>query len=336
MSKKLLLVCRGHPLHRAGGMLFVFADRAEELARQGYEVHLATTSIKDGGPAERQHNGTTIHFLPCESMAYSDRFAQCCQELTNWLKPKAVHLDSLDRARAGWWQDLDVPVGISMHGFEPGAFLTAWTLHRLGKAPVPTFPADELKQEAEALRKADVVIAISRHEHWLMRSWYGLPSPKLVWNPIANFFFTDPPAAQGEGFIAIGNPSTSGNRMFGLAVDAGRELGVQVRVLSKAKRRDMPLELDRAKALVLPTAWQQGFDLAVCEALARRRPVIVSDVGSYGRLADHEPGLVTFPCGDIHELKKCMAGPLPTVGEQAAEQHRPEVHVRNWLEAMAL
>lgn len=335
---RIVLVCRAYPTHRPGGMPFVCQDRARALAAVGNDVHVLTTSHPHL-PDYVEDAGVQVHHLKAApSQAYTDGFASACAAATRALAPDVLHLDSFDRDRL-WWADGAGArrTAITMHGFGPGAFLTQWNLYLAGRGPTPTFDAASLAREAHALRGADVVIGISRHELWQLVDVYNLTNARLVYNPIAPAFFATPPTdpADARGFMSIGNPGTSGNRAFDIAGAAARAARVPFRAVTDVSREALPAMYDAHRALVLPTFWSQGYDLTVAEALARRRPIIVTATGSYWQEREASPYMVHVPRGDHAAIARYMAGDLPSVPPGAADLHRPQDHAAVWLEAVS-
>jgi len=97
----------------------------------------------------------------------------------------------------------------------------------------------------------------------------------------------------------------------------------------------MPAKYDGACGLVVPTFWAQGFDLTVAESLARRRPVVCSHTGSYGRFSEQSKYVRAVPVGDWGELARVLSEPVPSVSCSAADIHKPGVHAMLWLEKCA-
>ena len=95
--------------------------------------------------------------------------------------------------------------------------------------------------------------------------------------------------------------------------------------------------------MLLPTAFAQGYDLSVAEARARGTPAILGATGSYLDEAREWDTLVEPH--DVEELVRVLSGysppavPTDAAGNSgiraAAKVHRPEVHARNWLAAVA-
>ena len=329
---RIVSVCRGYPTHRPGGMLFVCQDRAEALADSRHHVHVLTTGTSNG-PEESSPKGLTLHHLNCEPLKYSREFANECLSLVKKINPDIIHLDSFDRNNP-WFVDCGYRTAITMHGFGWGSVLTDWNL---GRANPIDFNA--LRLEQRCLSKADVVIGVSRHEHWLLRDTYQIHQAKLVYNPIPDYFFqcvTD--LLPDDGYFMCASVSGGDVRGHNLVCDAAKQLGQQVKVCTNIPRRELPKLYDGCKAFVLPTAFGQGADLAVCEAIARRRPVIVTATGSYFR--ESEPGGFLDGCCVLlknrspSSIMEAMSGILPCVSSCRSDRFRPEFHANAWLEAV--
>lgn len=347
---KIALVCRVYTTHRPGGMPHVCADRAEELARQGHDVRVFTTAHQDKGFGGGAVNGVGVHHFKCAAMEYTDEFAEACKRACMEFEPDILHLDSVDRARPWWKSRPGNPksIGVTMHGFGMGAFLTDWNLWRShpDDHQQPQFNHHAIAAEAYGLAEFDRVCAISLHEQTMLEDCYGLTNVSLVYNPIPAYFFDRPtvPPPEKRRFLcaAISGQST---RMFHVAQEAARQAGVELVVANDVPRDKMPELYDGVTALVVPTCYAQGYDLTVAEALARNRPVILSQTGSYYREfrdAYTWPGRMV-PLGDVDALRDAMLGPLvspsdlpqQTFGHGLAGRHHPKWHVGQWLKAMS-
>jgi glycosyltransferase involved in cell wall biosynthesis len=337
---KIMLVSRVTPHHRPGGMPFVVQDRAEALAKAGHDVHVVTTHLA-GKTVERV--GSLVHFFDAESPSqkWSREFARACEEHWRCFQPDVLHLDSFD-AEHPWWQDKRAC--ITVHGFGWGAFLTKWNLWTkdprvaIGLTPPPTFDAIRLGCEVKMLRCARVAIGVSKHEYRMLRDEYGLPQAKLVYNPIAEFFFFQDRSERDREYFVCAAVSGQQERGFGVARSAAIRAGVELRICERLPREQLPAVYDGAKALVLPTFYAQGFDLAVCEARARGCPAIVSATGSY--LAEAGPWDTLIQPGDTDGLADALmkwgqqpVTPLADLMQSSADCHRPDRHVEEWLAA---
>lgn len=336
---KIVLVTRVYPTQRPGGMPFVCQDRAEELARQGHDVHVITTAHQQRGVTQDRVNGVSVAHTASKPLEWTTGFAQACREYVAKLDPEILHLDSF-HAQQPWYLEFKgkARLACTLHGFGFGAFLTSWNQHRAAGGPVPELRAAKLTCEAEALGKFDCVIGVSRHEHWMLQDCYGLPQARLVYNPIARYFFEDPlsPVPEDGPFLCAA-VSGHGKRGFDLAKRASTRAGVKLKVCQNVPRRQMVAEYDACRGLVLPTYYAQGYDLAVAEALSRKRPLVLSATGSYLREAERAPvfgACRLFPVGDVDALAESLSSPLPEVLIRGRQHHHPQSHVENWLAAI--
>jgi glycosyltransferase involved in cell wall biosynthesis len=332
---KIVSVSRIYPTHRPGGMGFVAQDRAHALAKAGHEVHILTTGAHRG-EADVMDAFVHVHHLDCKPLAYSDEFASRCREACESIRPDIIHLDSFDTDRL-WWAGRPrgvKKVAITLHGFCWGSALTKWNLYKLGQGPAPQFDFVGMVHERESLMQADAVIGISRHEHWMLKDLLGIPHARLVYNPIAPGFFAkpivDPPKSPRLLCAAI---SGHGERLFAVAKKAASKAGIPLDVVSKSPRQLMPGVYDEHSALIVPTAYSQGLDLTVAEAVARGRPVIASATGSYLRESEVSSSVSVAPLGDIDSLARAMSL-LTQCNHRESDKHRPEVHVSNWMSAI--
>lgn len=345
---KLMLVSRVVSQQRSGGMPHVASDRAAALADAGHEVHLVTTSEGPSAGAIREYRcislqpNLSLHYLPVKAHEWSLDFGTHCRKLAHKLRPDVVHLDSFDRADS-WWLSLPDSVSklaVTMHGFGWGAFLTEWNLQRLGKRRGPLavdFLA--LRNEAKSLSRFSTVIGVSKHEYRMLRDEYGLQQAKLVYNPIPSFFFTMSklPNAERTTFLcaAVSQGETRG---FEVAKAAAAIAGVELKVVSHTPRHDMPYAYDKSIAIVLPTAFAQGFDLAVCEARARGIPAVMSATGSY--LAEARSWDKLVETHDEKSLAKALIqmkelAPAVPYDDDAVIRHQPTEHASAWLNAIS-
>lgn len=336
---RIMLVCRAFSTHRPGGMLHVVEDRAEALAALGHDVHVVTTGVLgDQRAFDVPRAGYTVHHTDSPPCDYSHEFALESMRLSVTLQPDILHFDSFDRSRP-WWVGCNrrMRIACTMHGFGMGAFLTKWNLFREGIEPTaPVFNAAEMDREAAAIRKFDVVIGISKHEHWMLRDCYGVRNAKLVYNPIAPYFFDRPTTiAKASKVFLCAAISGHSIRGFDIARKAAEQIGATVRTVSNVPRCEMPDVYDECQAVVIPTFYSQGFDLTVTEALARRRPVIASSTGSYIREESRLwPYLSTVPLNDVDALAKAMSNIVAPLAESIDTGAHPKNHAVAWLRAI--
>jgi len=335
---KIVCVCRGYPTHRPGGMLYVCQDRARALVRAGHEVHVLTTGKT--GQSIFDDKGVCVHYLDCESLIYTLRFAQQCSAWVDKFKPDILHLDGFD-VNHPWWVDKKnsrCQVAITMHGFGMGAFLTRWNLFLAEKIEDVSFQPSKLAKEAKIISQANYIFAISLHEKWMLEDTYGLYGKvRLLYNPIAPYFYDKiEDQVDRSSFLCLGCKGTNGNRFFSFAVEASKKASVGLMIVTDQPREQMPKMYHQSAGLVLPTYWSQGFDLTIAEALACRRRVIVTATGSYIREAENNPYLHLAPRGDIDAIAEQMQK-IFLLGPVDAEhpcrlQHRPDIYVQKWLE----
>lgn len=330
---RIMLVSRVYPTHRPGGMPHVCKDRAVELARQCHDVHVVTTSCSKTADKTLPgitmvEEGVTVHYTSSPAHKWSPEFSVECLRLWKELKPDILHSDSFDREN-WWWRGM--PMSVTMHGFTFGAWLTDWNEHRAYGNPLPPFPAAEAAAEADMLRSAKTVLAVSRWEHRMLRDQYGL-QPRLVYNPIAPAFFQQPPTGVERRVFLCVAVSQGGRRGFAVAKRAATLAGVRLVTAQGLSRERMPAMYDQAKALVLPTAFAQGYDLAVAEGRSRGCPAIMTATGSYLEEAEWWDKLV--PIGDVGAVADAMSTPFTEAENIGESRHVPRIHALNWLDAV--
>lgn len=324
---RIVLACRSYPTIKPGGMPFVCQDRAEQLAKEGHDVHI----LLPGPQKIFEHKGVTLHFVGGDFRLYSKDYASGCASACISLSPDIVHLDSAD-LRSKWWIDRPGKArayAITLHGMAIGAMLTRWNLWRLGLKDIDDFRLNlkSLKHEPELLRTFDTVIGISRCELWHLQDIYGLPNAKLVYNPIAACFFAPQVPYNPNGDIVAAEVFENDAR--GISA-----ISSWCKVVRDRAREDMVDLYDRCRCLVVPTYYAKGYDLTVAEAAARGRPVVVYGVGSYLMESWENDWIHTVPLGDVLRLHAAAHGTLGIPSKSAADKHRPENHVKAWLEAL--
>ena len=364
---KILNVVRVYATHgRPGGMIHVATDRSEALARAGHEVHVLTTAATGHRTTHAETvNGVRVWHSATAPQEYSDEFANMCRQVCEHLKPDVIHLESWDKHRC-WWHAFagKVKVAVTNHGEAVGSQLTEWRMRLHGRSkwhPTAIEPAiypGEWLTERQQLKFADVVLATCRFDRWLLADLVGLGGKvKLVYNPLPPWMwenkFKDLAVLEGWGpdhVTDIKNPKFGTRRdgprqfaavgLYGHAVRgfdvaqaACKEAGVGL-LTPKCSRRELRDVYDNCSGLLLPGFWSQGYDLCAAEALARQRPLIMSDAGIGTMEAEGRPWIRTFPVGDVAALAEILRGPLPAVPPDAADAHRPENHVKAWLAAV--
>lgn len=353
---KIVSVCKTYPTLRPGGMGFVCQDRAHALRDLGHEVFVVTTGAGAAiGDSSSVDNGITIIRCNCAPSIYSDQFAEQCVYWVNRISPDILHLDSFDVNRA-WWTDVSPKpktVAVTLHGFCWGAWMTKLNLHYRDDAEFPSvLPNMGYELERRLLQTFDRVIGISRHEHWMLVQLMGLYDAKLVYNPIAEYFFRNVKPITLNPIPRILTSAVSGQQIRGWHIvnRVAEKLGMEVVPASRYPREEMPEIIDSCDLMVLPTAYAQGMDLSVAEAIVRHRPVLASATGSYYRECTGSDGIYmncmkVFPVADpdeklgllIQEVIAALRGAKPPIALKADKPewfHHPTRHAKFWLEAL--
>lgn len=335
---KIVSVCRVYPTQRPGGMPFVCQDRAEELVRQGHDVHVLVTSV----PEEHQHevvNGVNVHYADGPPQAYSTRFAEYCAAFCRSYLPDVIHLDSFDRDRVWWISRPGNPkvVAITMHGNAVGTALTEWNLMRSESVNSSAW-SNKWAEERKGLLQADRVIAISKNEEWQLRDVLAVPHTRLVYNPIPSYFFNPEPVAIPDGApLLCAAISGHQKRGFDIARQVVAKLGRTLRIAQNIPRHEMPALYRSCAAVILPTYYAQGYDLTCAEAIASGRMVYASPTGSYLRERDPR-SVVIAEENSVEAFIKLITivPPVVLAPSEVRYNHRPHVHVQRWLGELGL
>lgn len=153
----------------------------------------------------------------------------------------------------------------------------------------------------------------------------GLPAGRIVVKP--NFLDPDPgPGNGGSSFLAVGRlvpekgvatllaafgraPAGATCRVVGsgpLEPDIRSAIDRGIVALGAGTRETVFEELGRARALIVPSIWYEGFPMVVVEAFARGVPVIASRIGSLAEIVeDGRTGLHVTP-GDADDLSRAV------------------------------
>ncbi len=351
---RIVLCCRVYSTHmRVGGMIHVVVERAEELVRQGHEIHVITTSSPGQQISQVVNGVNVISPRSGEPQQYSDLYASVCELACKDLKPDIIHLDSWDKHRI-WWSQFKSKcrVAITNHGEAIGSQLTDWRLRLHGRSvSTPGGESDEIRcekctgdlrtcewtEERNQLLKADVVIATCRFDRWMLSDLLGLPNVRLVYNPLAPYHFERRSQPQRDPtsklFLAIGVWG-HGERGFDVARESCIRIHHILNTPVNVGRRELVGWYDLSKALLLPGFQSKGYDLAVAESIARLRPVVMADNGVATMEAIDQPWIVTVPAGNVEALVEVLRRPLPSVPLEAGHKFHPTNHVREWLKAV--
>jgi glycosyltransferase involved in cell wall biosynthesis len=150
----------------------------------------------------------------------------------------------------------------------------------------------------------------------------GLPAEKIVVKP--NFLFDDPGTGPGgDSFLYVGRldapkgvktlvSAWSRCLEIRLSICGSGVLESQVRELSganqlvnyigQAPKEVVIREMQRARALVVPSEWDEGFPMTIVEAFACGLPVIASRLGAMEELIEDGRTGLHFTPGDPDDL----------------------------------
>lgn len=328
-------------------MGFVCQDRARALVKLGHEVRVLTTGHQVGA-ITRDDQGVEVCYMACTPIEYSREYASECAAFCWDYQPDVIHTESFD-VKHPWvtHERHGCPTArtaVTMHGFCWGAYLTKLNLWMRGVTKdFPEVDRAGTEREREILKRYDTVINISLHEQWLMTNLLGISAAKLVYNPIADYFFENIatlPAGPKKFLCAAVNGRKE--RGFDIAEAAAKEAGVELIIASKVPRNLMPTVIDSCHGLILPTAYAQGMDLAVGESLIRRRWVYATSTGSYQREAEiggiYDGAIKLFPLNGQGLSTALVDSPSSDYWlgwcQVATQRHRPDIHAKLWLEAI--
>jgi glycosyltransferase involved in cell wall biosynthesis len=114
-----------------------------------------------------------------------------------------------------------------------------------------------------------------------------------------------------------------------------------VRYLGRRNWDEIAHLMDRARALVVPSLWEENCPMVVLEAGARRCPVVASDRGGLRELVSHGRDGFLFPAGNVRILSDillmlCLDTPLYTQlsdirGIRTTEQNTSAIHLDSLL-----
>ncbi len=151
----------------------------------------------------------------------------------------------------------------------------------------------------------------------------GLPAGRIRVKPNFIDLPAEPPAGPRNGFLFVGRLSPE--KGVSVLAEAQRLSGIPIRVAGSGPAEAalggiqgvallgaLPIEqviaeMHRARALVLPSVWYEGFPRTLVEAFACGLPVIASRLGALEELVEHGvTGLLSEP-GDAAALGQAMA-----------------------------
>ena len=171
----------------------------------------------------------------------------------------------------------------------------------------------------------------------------GVPASRLVVRP--NFVEVDAPpdAGPGTGFVYAGRLTE--DKGVDILLDAWRDARIDstltimgagpLEPLVRAACAEMPSirypascpdrissrAMGRARAVIVPSRWYEGFPLTVLEAFACRRPVIATGHGSLSEVVtDGENGLTFRPSDPAHLADRLRWADADAAGSRDARQ----------------
>lgn len=157
----------------------------------------------------------------------------------------------------------------------------------------------------------------------------GLPAERIIVKP--NFVEPDPGPGQGErgGFLFAGrlveekgirtllrawNESgvearlrIAGDGPLAAEVTAAADRTPNVEYLGRLDRGTLHDEMRRARALIFPSLWYEGFPVTIVEAFACGLPVIASQIGSMAEIVQDGRTGRLVPAGDPRALARSVA-----------------------------
>jgi len=175
----------------------------------------------------------------------------------------------------------------------------------------------------DAERRASTRSAMNADEHFVWFTAARLVPAKDFPNLIEAFRKTLTEFPDAELWIAGAPPNAKavrradGKTSFFWVSGMGHTIGKHVRWLGL--RRDIPALLDAADAFVLSSAWE-GMPLALGEAMAMEKPVVVTDAGGVRELVGDAGMLV--PVENHEELARAMIATMQKSREERAELGR--------------
>ncbi|RXH16950.1 glycosyltransferase [Bradyrhizobium guangzhouense] len=159
-------------------------------------------------------------------------------------------------------------------------------------------------------------------------------------------FMTDPGApdvnVRREGLLYVGrlSPEKGVDVLLRAVADSGMKLRIagegpelaalrakaprNVSFLGALSRTQVFAEMSRARALVVPSLWYEGFPMVVVEAFAHGTPVIASALGALAEIVQEGATGLSFPPGNAEVLKRKLTAALADEGflERAGEAAR--------------
>jgi glycosyltransferase involved in cell wall biosynthesis len=317
----LYIITRGD---LGGAQTHVF-DLVQQLARQGFEVHVA---MGNRGPLWEQLAETrvSVHHIPALvrpiSATYDIRALRQTVALIRKIKPALITTHSSKAGMLGRMaaRRCRIPVIFTAHGwaFTEGVPAGRRRFYVLAERAAARW-TDRIICVSEYDRQLALKYGVGRKEQ-LVTIHNGIPelsedhmAEPEEGNPVRLIMVArfSEPKNQRLLIKAIDNLECSNDFEVclvgdGPLLESCRELAAERGLLDKVKflgaRKDIPELLSRAHIFVLTSNWE-GFPITILEAMRAGLPVIASDVGGVGEaVVDGKTGFL-IPRGDIEVLK---------------------------------
>ena len=317
----LYIITRGD---LGGAQTHVF-DLAQQLARKGFEVHVA---MGNRGPLWEQLAETqvSVHHISALirsiSVHYDVKALQQTIDLIRKIKPALITAHSSKAGILGRMaaRRCRIPITFTAHGwaFTEGVPYGRRRFYVLAERLAAGW-TDKIICVSEYDRQLALKYGVGRKEQ-LVTIHNGIPelsedhmAEPEEGNPVRLIMVArfSEPKNQRLLIMAIDNLECSNDFEVclvgdGPLLESCRELAAERGLLDKVKflgaRKDIPELLSRAHIFVLTSNWE-GFPITILEAMRAGLPVIASDVGGVGEaVVDGKTGFL-IPRGDIEVLK---------------------------------
>jgi len=213
-------------------------------------------------------------------------------------------------ARAG------VPMVLTFHNYVLDTFMKAYS----SRLQTIHYQTDLRWFTRQAVRKANVITAVSRFTANLAKQELGLENIQVIYNGVDEnrFYPNRPQAATGQPvkvlfsgnltlrkgaqwLNAIAERLNPNVRIFytvGLRNNNAFKLSDKLQSLGSIRHQDMPEIYNQMDLLLFPTV-REGFGLSVAEAMACGLPVVATDCSALPELIDEGRGGFLCPMGDV-------------------------------------
>lgn len=152
----------------------------------------------------------------------------------------------------------------------------------------------------------------------------GLPADRIFVKP--NFVHPAPPVGNGEGGYALFVGRLSEEKGISTLLAAWKQLAAEIPLkiigdgplantvksatdktpamewLGRVSREQVGTLMRRARLLIFPSIWYEGFPMSIVEAFAVGLPVVASNLGGMSTLVRHQETGLHFRAGDVNDL----------------------------------